>query len=85
MGLGGSEVECFSGHTYAERPRAFTWEKRRYLVTCIERRWRTPDGPVFRVATDAGDPFEVRYKELEREWSIQPLVGAGPHEAAADT
>ncbi len=42
-------VECYSGYTYAQEPRAFEWEGRRYDVERIVKRWRTPAGPCFRV------------------------------------
>jgi len=43
------QVECYSGHTYAQEPRAFTWHGERYEVERIIKRWRTPEGPSFRV------------------------------------
>ena len=42
-------VECYSGHTYAQEPRAFEWEGLRYQVGRVVKRWRTPAGPCFRV------------------------------------
>ena len=42
-------VECYSGHTYAQEPRAFEWEGLRYQVERVIKRWRTPAGPCFRV------------------------------------
>ncbi len=42
-------VECYSGHTYAQEPRAFEWEGRIYQVERVVKRWRTPTGPCFRV------------------------------------
>ena len=42
-------VECYSGHTYAQEPRAFEWEGSRYQVERVVKRWRTPAGPCFRV------------------------------------
>ncbi len=42
-------VECYSGATYAEEPRAFEWEGRTYRVERVIKRWRTPAGPCFRV------------------------------------
>jgi hypothetical protein len=42
-------VECYSGHTYAQEPRAFEWEGLRYNVERVVKRWRTPAGPCFRV------------------------------------
>jgi hypothetical protein len=42
-------VECYSGHTYAQEPRAFEWEGQTYQVGQVVKRWRTPAGPCFRV------------------------------------
>jgi hypothetical protein len=65
-------VECYSGHTYAQEPRAFVWEGRRFAVIEVEARWRTPDGPAFRVRTEAGGQFELHYRELEDRWLVCP-------------
>jgi hypothetical protein len=43
------QVECYSGYTYAQEPRAFTWRGQRYEVERVIKRWRTPQGPGFRV------------------------------------
>ena len=66
-------VECYSGHTYAQEPRALTWEGRRYLVAEVEARWRTPDGPTFRVRTEAGERFDLHYHEQVDQWTITNL------------
>jgi hypothetical protein len=66
-------VACYSGHTYAQEPRAFVWQGRRYLVAKIEQRWRTPDGPAFRLWTESGECFELHYDELQEAWAIQSL------------
>jgi hypothetical protein len=71
---GRDRVECYSGYTYPQEPRAVVWKGRRYPVVRIERRWRTPEGPAFRVETDPELLFELRYGELERAWAIQPLA-----------
>jgi hypothetical protein len=71
---GRDRVECYSGHTYPQEPRVVFWQGRRYLVSGIERRWRTPEGPAFRVETEQGMPFELCYSETERAWAIQPLA-----------
>ncbi len=68
-----SIVECYSGHTYAQEPRALTWAGRRYAVAEVEARWRTPDGPAFRVRTEPGDRFDLHYHEQEARWSLRPL------------
>jgi hypothetical protein len=44
-----SKVECYSGYTYAQEPRAFEWDGVRYEVVRVVKRWRTPTGPIFRV------------------------------------
>jgi hypothetical protein len=75
---GADRVECYSGHTYPQEPRAVVWQGRRFSVARIERRWRTPEGPAFCVETEAGVPFELCYSELEKVWSIQPLSDFDP-------
>jgi hypothetical protein len=69
---GADRVECYSGHTYAQEPRAVVWQGRRFPVVRIERRWRTPEGPAFWVETETGIPFELHYGELEEIWTIRP-------------
>ncbi len=66
-------VECYSGHTYAQEPRAVVWFERRYPVSRVEQRWRTPEGPAFRVHTESGPAFELYYHEREDRWAIRLL------------
>ena len=66
-------VECYSGHTYAQEPRAFAWQGRRFEVVKIDQRWRTPHGPSFAVRTKTGDRFELHYDELQDRWIIHGL------------
>lgn len=66
-------VECYSGHTYAQEPRVVVWQGRRYPVTEVEQRWRTPDGPAFRVRTKAGGHFDLHYHETNDRWMIASL------------
>ena len=72
---GAGRVECYSGHTYAQEPRAVVWQGCRSPVARIEGHWRTPEGPAFIVETDRGTRFELRYSELGDVWTIQPLSG----------
>ncbi|MCR4407394.1 MAG: DUF6504 family protein [Anaerolineae bacterium] len=65
------EVECYSGHTYAQRPRAFTWRGQRYQVEAVERTWRTPQGLHFRVRTPEDSVFELVYNEHEDVWFLE--------------
>jgi len=64
------EVECYSGHTYAQEPRAFLWEGGRYRVAGVEARWRTPDGPAFRVRVESGERFDLHYQPETDTWSL---------------
>jgi len=65
---GGLRVECYSGHTYAQEPRAVTEHGRRYLVRRVLRRWLKPEGPCFKVdVEDAGD-MTICYDELLDRW-----------------
>lgn len=66
-------VECYSGHTYAQEPRALVWQGERYLVACVEERWRTQEGPAFCVGTETGERFELHYHEHRDRWQIRML------------
>jgi hypothetical protein len=69
----GGVVECYAGHTYAQEPRALVWEGQRYVVDGVEARWRTPDGPAFRVGTEGGKRFDLQYRESDDGWTIVSL------------
>lgn len=62
------QVACYSGHSYAQEPRAFTWQGRQQVVAVVERAWRTPSGPCFRVQTEDGARFELVYDEGADRW-----------------
>ncbi len=71
-------VECYSGHTYAQEPRAFEWEGLRYQVERVIKRWRTPAGPCFRVevagVSDLKTPIstfiDLTYLESTDQWTM---------------
>jgi hypothetical protein len=69
--MSADSVECYSGHTYAQEPRALMWRGRHYVIDCVEARWRTPRGPAFSVLTETGERFELHYDELDVRWMIQ--------------
>ncbi len=64
------QVECYSGHSYAQEPRAFTWRGERRAVAAVERAWRTPSGRHFCVRTPDGERFELTYDELADAWAL---------------
>jgi hypothetical protein len=57
----GDQVSFFSGHTYAQRPVAFTWDGQKYQVETVLSEWKTPDGKIFLVRTTGGEEFELVY------------------------
>ncbi len=66
-------VECYASARYPERPRAFMWKGERLEVTEVERQWRTPAGPAFRVCVVDGRTFTLTYDEAADTWDIQPV------------
>ena len=64
-------VECHSGHTYAERPRAFYWYSERFEISTIQAEWRSPEGKHFRAEAKNGSVFELIYKEASNTWQIK--------------
>jgi hypothetical protein len=72
------QVECYSGHTYAQEPRAIVWQGRRHSVVQIERRWQSPEGPAFCVSTETGIRFQLHYHQVAHRWAIN-LLSASTH------
>ena len=68
------KVICYSGHTYAERPRSFTWEGIEYKVEKIEKAWREPGNRLFQVSTKDNRRFRLCYDEIKDQWSLIELV-----------
>jgi len=68
------KVSCYSGRTYAERPKSFIWESTEYKVEEVEKEWREPGRKFFRLTTDRGKLFELCYYEVEDGWSAVEVV-----------
>ena len=75
MKLDNLEVNCYSGHTYAERPRSFLWESVEYEIEDIEKVWQEPGERHFKVRTRDNKLFQLCYNEMEDKWSLTELVG----------
>ncbi len=71
MNLPEATVECYSGQTYAQEPRAVVWQGHRDEVEEVVARWRLPEGPAFRVRTRAGFLLDLHYDEGQDRWIIQ--------------
>jgi len=67
------QVNCYSGHTYAERPQSFLWQETEYKVEEIEKAWQEPGKKLFKVITAQGKSFELCYHETEDQWSATEL------------
>ena len=65
-------VECYSGHTYAERPKALCHNGKQYEIEAIEAQWRSPEGKHFQVTAMNGDVFELIYDQATDNWKIRP-------------
>lgn len=74
MSLDNLKVNCYSGHTYAERPKSFIWEGREYEVEEIERAWQEPGKRHFQVSTRDNKLFRLCYNEIQKQWSLTELV-----------
>ncbi len=68
------KVDCYSGHTYAERPRSFLWQDMEYEVQEIEKSWQEPGERHFQVRTRDNKLFQLCYNEIEKRWSLIELA-----------
>jgi hypothetical protein len=67
---------AYASYRYPERPRAFIWAGEWVVVETVERQWRVPAGPIFRVRTDDDCRFILAYNEASDTWDIQPVHNA---------
>jgi hypothetical protein len=72
------EVECYSGHRANERPLAFAFEGRRWKVVEVIDRWYEgglrsgqPSLDYFKVKTEEGRVFVLRYNSLFDAWAVR--------------
>jgi len=66
-------VEAFSGSTYPESPRAFTWQGQRYCVEEIIHRRRDPEGVGFIVRCSPENAlFDLFFLSEKDQWMITP-------------
>lgn len=67
------KVDCYSGYTYAERPRSFVWQEVEYQVAEVEKAWQGPGERHFQVKTTDDRRFRLCYHEAEKEWLLTEL------------
>jgi len=73
--LNNLKVNCYSGHTYAERPDFFLWQGIEYEVKEIEKAWLEPGERHFQVRTGDNKLFQLCYNETEQQWSLKEPTG----------
>ncbi len=69
------KVACYSGHTYAERPKSFEWQGKTYDVDKIEKAWQEPGIRLFQIKTTDNKRFRLYYNKTDQQWSITELAG----------
>jgi len=69
------DVECYSGHTFAQEPRFFVFNHQRRVVKEMRRLWREPTGPCFEVSADDHAIYVLCYQEATDHWRVR-TVGA---------
>ncbi len=74
MGIAELTVSCYSGQTYAERPRSFVWQGLAYEVTEIEKSWQQPGERYFQVSTKDNRLFNLCYNETQHHWSLTEVA-----------
>lgn len=67
-----TEVTCYAGARYAERPRAFLFGEERLEVVEVERRERTPRALRFPVRVADRRRFRLVYDEGKDAWGVRP-------------
>jgi hypothetical protein len=72
--LNNIQVNCYSGHTYAERPESFRWEGVEYEVDEIEKSWQEPGQRHFLVRTRDNKLFKLCYNETQNQWTLTEVV-----------
>jgi hypothetical protein len=63
-------VQCYSGHTYAQEPRAFSQGAEHHTIERVLKRWREPAGPCFQVVADNGATYALAYHESTDRWEV---------------
>jgi hypothetical protein len=68
-----TQVECYAGQTYPERPLAFWWQGQRLAVSAVRREARLPEGRRFLVESGDERIFELTYLAERDEWQVREV------------
>ena len=69
-----TQVTCYSGRIYADRPASFVWQDKQYEVKEVEREWQEPGDKHFLIKTEDDKRFELCYHEGQDLWSIAEII-----------
>jgi hypothetical protein len=64
-------VDEYSGHTANQRPRSFTLDERLSEIAAVLDQWCEPSATYFKVQTNAGKVYLLRYDGQTDEWTLQ--------------
>lgn len=64
------QVRCYAGAFYPERPQAVCLQGEWHVVEALLQRWRTPQGPGFRVRTQDMLVLDLLYNEITNTWDV---------------
>ena len=68
-----TEVSCYAGYAYPERPRYFIVGDHRFEVKEIITEWAQPGRKSFRVITNHGYTYELHYHYHEEIWQVDRI------------
>lgn len=71
-------VETYSGFQADERPLRLHLGDRTLEVAAVEDRWYSPGETYFRVLTDDGDRYILRYIEAQDVWTLTAFRAKTP-------
>jgi hypothetical protein len=64
-------VDEYSGHRANQRPRSFSVDEELYEITAVLDQWYEPSATYFKVQTDEGKIYLLRYQGVTDEWTLQ--------------
>lgn len=65
------EVIAYAGYKAEESPRYLKLGETKHAIAQIEDRWYSPGETVFRVLTESGDRYLLRYAHAQDSWSLE--------------
>jgi len=64
-------VDAYSGYKASERPRQFTLDEEIYGIDVVLDQWYEPSATYFKVQSNEGNIYLLRYDEEADEWTLQ--------------